>query len=532
MKTKNEFSTFNFQLSTLLLIAKKDFLLNMISARFVIGFLLCLAVIPFTLVVGVDSYKKQMRVYEVYEKEVDDAKKEIRVYSQIRPEIVTPLNPLSIFSRGINDNLGSRVRIQLGAYPLFPEGNTGTRDNPLLNAFFSIDFATVIAILMSLLALVFSYDIFTREREDGTLKAALASEVSRTAFLTGKLLGIFITLTPILLFCFLLGILVIAVSPAVQFSAGEWGGVALLFLSSLLYLAVFILLGMFISTKSRRSSTSIVVSLLCWIWFLFLMPNIASYLSQSFVKTEMYDNVQFAMYDLNNQFGRECDEKSNSIQAELGMNGVSHWNWSNEGDGTEIMSGCVWETNEYHRRFNIWREPARIDYADKKWAIQKNYLDGLVYQNNIQAYLSWLSPAGIFGQIADIQCRSGQSDFLRTMEHIRVYRESVIRYFNDKKLFESFSYFTPQPESTFPKQEDYAPVIENFQQTGKFEAPEEWQSTYYPPLNLGDVPVFEYKGATVSSAMNDSLGRMAGLLALCIVLLGATVVSFFKYDVR
>lgn len=33
------------------LIAKKDFLLNLLSVRFIIGFVLCLLVIPFTVIV-------------------------------------------------------------------------------------------------------------------------------------------------------------------------------------------------------------------------------------------------------------------------------------------------------------------------------------------------------------------------------------------------------------------------------------------------------------------------------------------------
>ncbi len=83
------------------IIAKKDFLLNLISARFIIGFMLCLVVIPFTLVVGVDRYKDQVRVHQVYEKEAENAQKEIRVYSHVRPEIIAAPEPLSIFSRGI-----------------------------------------------------------------------------------------------------------------------------------------------------------------------------------------------------------------------------------------------------------------------------------------------------------------------------------------------------------------------------------------------------------------------------------------------
>ena len=515
------------------LIARKDFFLNLISARFVIGFILCLVVIPFTIMVGVDRYKDQVRVHKVYEQNMENAKKEIRVYSQVRPEIIIPPEPLSIFSRGISDNIGNSITIQLGEYPLFPSGHTVTRDNPLLNTFFSIDFATVIAILISLLALVFSYDIFTREREDGTLKITLVNGVGRPAFLMGKLLGIFITLVPILLFCFLLGILVTVLSPDVEFSADNWVGVGLLFLSSLIYMSVFILFGMFISTKAKHSSTSIIVSLLCWIWFLFLMPNIASYISQSFVKTEVYDNVQFALNALDRESRNEYNEKADPIKRDLGIDGgISHWNYNGWYDGMEIMSGCTWETNEYYRRINTWKEPTRIDYADKKWAVQKKYLDDLERQGKIREYLACLSPAGIFEQVADIQCNTDPVTFLGYMDNVRNYRESIISYFKDKKLFESYSYFTPQPESTFPTQEQQTLVLDGFRNTGKYESPEEWNIQYYPPLNLDDVPVFEHKKATVISAVNASLVRIAGLIALCTILLGITIVSFVRYDIR
>ena len=47
------------------LIAKKDFLLNLLSVRFIIGFVLCLLVIPFTVIVSVDNYENQVRVYKI-----------------------------------------------------------------------------------------------------------------------------------------------------------------------------------------------------------------------------------------------------------------------------------------------------------------------------------------------------------------------------------------------------------------------------------------------------------------------------------
>ena len=60
--------------------------------------------------------------------------------------------------------------------------------------------------MISLLALVFSYDAVTREREEGTLRFIFSSSVSRHSFLLGKWLGVVLTVLPILLACFLLAL--------------------------------------------------------------------------------------------------------------------------------------------------------------------------------------------------------------------------------------------------------------------------------------------------------------------------------------
>ena len=50
-------------------IAFKDFYNNIISARFVIGFVLCLFLIPFTMLVSINDYRSQVMNYEVAREE-------------------------------------------------------------------------------------------------------------------------------------------------------------------------------------------------------------------------------------------------------------------------------------------------------------------------------------------------------------------------------------------------------------------------------------------------------------------------------
>jgi ABC-type transport system involved in multi-copper enzyme maturation permease subunit len=512
------------------LIAKKDFLLNLISARFVIGFLLCLVIIPFTVIISVDNYLSQVQVYKVEQEWAEKEFKEIRVWSKLRPTVVKAPEALSIFSSGISGNLGIKTKIYLGGYPLFPSGQTMTRDNPLLNGFFSIDFSRVIAILISLIALVFSYDAVTREREDGTMKQCFTGKVSRITFLFGKMTGLLLTLLPILLFCYLLACLIVLLNPEIAITASDWRGIMLLFLTSIIYMFVFILMGMLISSLVSRSSAAIILSLLCWIWFLFLMPNIATYLSQSVVKTPLYDNVQVAMREYDRAFQKDYGEANRRIMQELNLKYLNHWNQSNWGDGSVEISGVSKEVALYYQLITGWEPFVLMDYADKKWVIQRDYLDGLVRQQQWQQWIAWLSPYGLFEQATGALCRTDMQSFLKYMERIREYREIFIRYYSDKKLFGAFAYFTGEAFETLISEAEISEMGQNnywnmLRERGV-------NNSMFPYLNTDDVPRFVQQPATLASTISGATGRLTALLGLMVALLFATIGAFMRYDVR
>ena len=151
-------------------IVKKEFLTNLVSPRFVIGFILCFVLIPFSILINISNYRDRTAQYRLDRDAAEKATTEVRVYSTLRPEVVLPPEPLSVFGKGLSDQVGNRARIWLGDKPFLAAGKTAAGDNPFLASFFSVDFVDIAAIIFSLLALIFSYDAFTREKEDGTLK--------------------------------------------------------------------------------------------------------------------------------------------------------------------------------------------------------------------------------------------------------------------------------------------------------------------------------------------------------------------------
>ncbi len=531
-------------------IARKDFLSNIISARFMIGFVLCIFLIPFSVLINIDDYKEHVRLYHMYRDSAENAFKSVRVYSKLRPEVVKPPEPLSIFSKGISENVGSRVKIWLGAKPMLAEGRAKVRDNPMLNAFFSIDFAGVIGIIMSLLALIFSYDICTREKEDGTLKLQLSNSLSRARLLIGKIMGVFLTLLPILAFCYLLSALLILVSSGISFSGKDWSRIALLFIASLIYVAVFIFIGIFISTRFKSSVSSIVVCLFFWVFFVFIVPNLSVYLADKFIRVESRDNLNLVINGLNREFGEKVNEYQKSLEEpDWWTQGFS---WGAE-DGGEEKYNCTRSFFERERLTNIYSEPLRIEYADKKWAHQRAYLDSLDYQRKVSDRISLISPAAVFRLVGSAICYTNVESHENFMERTRQYREEFIRYLQNKDVFASFSYLTRQPPQSFLTADQ---LVER-RTGGEFKtlkALDEWSSKQpsfrdlhkklgkipipgtspedYGPLDVSDVPVFKWQQKHLLTGFQSYVIHLGALIVESLLLFYLSFVGFIRYDVR
>ena len=531
-------------------IARKEFRNNLHSARFVIGFLLCFVLIPFSIVINIVDYRDKTIQYKVDADAAEKAVKEIRVYSALRPEIVLPPEPLSIFSRGISGQVGNRVKIWIGDNPLLAAGKTAAGDNPFLGSFFSIDFVEIAAIVFSLLALLFGYDVFTREKEDGTLKVQLSNSLSRSRLLAGKVLGILLTLLPIMIFCYLFSAVLILFSKSVTFSAFEWGRIALLFLISLAYLAVFIFLGVLISARSRSSVTSLVFCLFIWVFFIFIVPNVSAYMAESFVPVQSRDNLDRVVNDMDRNLTSQTQERQKAQNLPTGIN--CQWcNWGDDGL-LETYGNSRADFEIMLRKITI-SEPLRIEYADRKWAPQKSYLDSLIRQSRVAERISMISPAGLFRVIAEAVCSTGVRARESDMVQARRYRETFIDFLRNKNVFASYRYITAAPPETF-RTEDQLVEIRSGGEFKTVREYDEWAAKQkdrfaawrklnkvtaygdrpddFPFLNVSDMPRFQGRSKTFASGLADSVVQISVLLIECVFLFALGYVAFIRFDVR
>ncbi len=531
-------------------LVKKDFLTNLVAPRFAIGFVLCLVLIPFSILINVSGYRERAAQYRTDRDAAEKAAAEVRVYSAYRPEIVLPPEPLGIFGKGVSGQIGNRIRIQLGDMPVLAEGKTAAGDNPFLASFFSVDFVDIAAIVFSLLALLFSYDAFSREKEDGTLKLQMANSLSRSTALAGKMLGILATLLPVIVFSFLLSALLILFSRDISFSSGDWGRIVLLFGSSLVYLAVFVFIGLLVSTRTRSSVTSLVVCLFLWVLLVFVIPVVAANFAGSFVAAPSRDNLERVLRDLDKQ-------RDAAIEAAYKAQGIPlGWScmWCSNGDDGYVETyGASKDGFEGFRRRAAVSEPLRLDYAEKKWAPEKDYLDGLMRQARAADRLSFLSPAGLFRAVASAVCRTDLAAHGRLMDRTRRYRETFVRWLRGKDIFASFRWVTPLDPATFKTEDElvalrtggefkterdfnaWAAKQTDFRarwlKLGKVEVPGD-SPDGFPFLDLSDGPRFEAPAGALFSGLEPAVLLIGLMLAESALLFALGYVGFIRYDVR
>ena len=144
---------------------------------------------------------------------------------------------------------------------------TGTDIFP---TFLKIDWILIVSIVLSFLALVFTFDAISGEVERGTLRLTLSNAVARGTVLAGKFLSILMSLGVVLLIGILMNLLLL--SGTLQLSGQEWGRIVGVSVVSLIYLSIFIALGLFVSALTNRSATSLVILLLLWVIWVLLIP--------------------------------------------------------------------------------------------------------------------------------------------------------------------------------------------------------------------------------------------------------------------
>jgi ABC-type transport system involved in multi-copper enzyme maturation permease subunit len=181
---------------------------------------------------------------------------------------------LNIVAMGLGDQLTSPY--QLDEFGRISGGATEKTTNRFYRKFEPPDVLYIFRVIVTLMALFFTYDAIVGEKEQGTLAVCLSNAVSRRAFILGKMVGNFLSLAvPCAALC-LLGIVVLALVPTINLTATDIFRLGIFVVLSLLLAALFVGLGTWVSAACASAGRSLVVLIGVWVLMTYCIPNIAA----------------------------------------------------------------------------------------------------------------------------------------------------------------------------------------------------------------------------------------------------------------
>ena len=211
-------------------IIKKEILDNITSPKFVFTFLLCTILILLSVFTGVTNYTAEKKEYTesvAFNKQTMESQRDYTsLASNIR--INKPPQVLGTIVNGVEEAVGRIAPINIAADPNLVESKY--ESNPVFAVFGALDLMFIVKIVLSLFAILFTYDAIVGEKERGTLKLALSNNVPRDRLILGKAIGGYISLLLPLLIPLLLSLIILLLTPDLALNKADWSRLFFIFL--------------------------------------------------------------------------------------------------------------------------------------------------------------------------------------------------------------------------------------------------------------------------------------------------------------
>jgi ABC-type transport system involved in multi-copper enzyme maturation permease subunit len=345
----------------------------------------------------------------------------------------------------------------------------GGRTSFLLPNFSDMDWAFIISIFFSFLALVFTYDSICGEKQAGTLRLISASSIARHQTLLGKYFGVMLVLAIPLLLGFLINLIIIISSGIAETSAADWIRIFGIVFLSYLYLSLFVLLGIFISTRSAHPASSIVVLLLIWVALVILLPSL----------------------------GRIAADRYDKSSAQIPTN--PRLKLSRHSTGTE---------------------------ANAQSQKLKEYVYRMIAQAQTGRHFTGVSPAVVFQRATEAIAGTGIHRIDNLFQQIKTYHQNFREYVQAKDAEDPDSDHSIFEMSLFDIRYKAAMSEEEI----KSQWP--GISLPFKSVDFDSVPKFQERDLALGQSLKLAIWDIGLLMLFNLVFFAASCVSFLRYDVR
>lgn len=352
--------------------------------------------------------------------------------------------------------------------------------NSMLQRLVSLDWAFIIGVVMSFVAFLFTFDAISGEREHGMLALTLSNPVPRGILLLGKFLAAFITIAVPMLIGMMLSILIVMLSGIVSFSADDLARLCLMGIISLIYITLFIGLGLAVSSHAERSSTSLLALITIWVIMVVIVPNTLGSRISALRKTPSQYEVK--------------QRKNAAIEALNDSSGISNRKIFKYGSPTQ--------PNPDRKAIELWGKyiTTKLDIESR---FDDEYLDAQFAQVQFARQILRVSPTTIYNYVMESLAGTGFARHRLFVDSARRYRGQFIEFIKatDRTDPESFHvYYLKEGLSS-------------------------------KPVNFLNVPNF-VEPAGVGVAIRNALMDLSLLIMLSVLLFLASYIAFLRCDTR
>ncbi len=473
------------------------------SPKFVATFAVCSVLILVSVFIGVQEYRSSVRAYETANGLVKQQIAEATSFWMVSNRVYRKPSPMQIFVSGVNFDVGRVSRIDTRSDVKLVQSPYS--DEPLFAVFRFIDLSFIVQVVLSLFAILFTYDAVNGEKESGTLALTLSNAVPRGKFLFSKFAGSWLALTVPLLIPLLIGLLLVIVFN-VPMDGSTWAKILTLLAVSILYFTFFIALGLLVSSMTRRSSVSFLILLVIWIGLVLIVPRGATMAAGQLIHVP-------TVSEIDSQKDRYRTDKTNEQTEERS----AKW--------TERMKAVEGKTQDERRAYfdqnrSAWREEddekrdqMEAEIADHDRLLNEGLRNAKSEQENLAFILSRFSPASAYQLAAMNLAGTNTSIKKRYEDQMTAYKESFSKYVSEKQRIEREKRMEEARKSGGGRR-----IM--FMGSGA------------EPVDASDMPRFTESKEPIAAVLGPSILDL-GLLSLFTLLafVGAFL-AFLRYDVR
>jgi ABC-type transport system involved in multi-copper enzyme maturation permease subunit len=467
-------------------IIKKEIQDTIMSPRFVFTFLLCTILILLSVYTGINNYQAELKEHSAamaLNKKNLESQQSYGQLAGLGTKINRRPQVLSTLVSGIWEAVGRVANVNIAFDPSMVDSKYSS--NPIFAVFGPLDLSFIVKIVLSLFAILFTYDAIVGEKERGTLKLALSNRVPRDRLILGKAIGGFVSLLIPLVIPLILGLLILMIYPSISLGGDSWLRIGMICVMFLLYLSVFFTLGLFISARTTRSSTSFLLLLFIWVTFVTIIPKAAVMIAGQIKPIPSVHEIT-----------AQKDAYLQEIQKEAIAERIKYFK-DNPRPGEDKPE----ERKKWEQDVREWAEEFQTKLTDKidekNAAIERDYQVKMRQQQKLAVNLSRVSPASALMFASMSLARTGVDEHERFLNSVKTYKPIFTKWINER-------------------------MMKNIN----------FSSGEQPKPDLSDMPQHEFMpedlGASITRMLPD-LGLMVFLIILFFV---GAYVSFIRYDVR